>query len=85
MPRAKKSPSEFPAAPPKRARARHRLVSIPEDGEGRAARPGDRPQADQPVADRAYFFHECPRYLRYSSTPKELWDVEGVPDPSLRP
>ena len=28
-----------------------------------------------------YFFHECPRYLRYSSTPKELWDVEGVPAP----
>ena len=28
-----------------------------------------------------FFFHECPRYLRYSSTPKELWDVEGVPAP----
>jgi hypothetical protein len=28
-----------------------------------------------------YFFHECPRYLRYSSTPKEFWDVEGVPAP----
>ncbi len=28
-----------------------------------------------------YFFHECGRYLRYSSTPKELWEVEGVPAP----
>lgn len=28
-----------------------------------------------------YFFHECRRYLRYSSTPKELWDLEGIPAP----
>lgn len=28
-----------------------------------------------------YFFHECRRYLRYSSTPKELWGIEGIPEP----
>ena len=26
-----------------------------------------------------YYFHECGRYLRYTSTPKERRDEEGVP------
>ena len=26
-----------------------------------------------------YYYHECERYLRYTSTPKEDWAAEGVP------
>ena len=26
-----------------------------------------------------YFFHECERYLRYQSTPKKQWSLEGIP------
>jgi DNA replication ATP-dependent helicase Dna2 len=61
---------------------------------GRAPRKGRKPAA-KPAADGAaiapklispsriarYFFQECPRYLRYTSTPKELWAIEGVPEP----
>ena len=39
------------------------------------------PKLISPSRIARYFFQECPRYLRYTSTPKELWAVEGVPEP----
>ena len=39
------------------------------------------PKLISPSRIARYFFQECPRYLRYSSTPKELWAIEGVPEP----
>ena len=39
------------------------------------------PKLISPSRIARYFFHECPRYLRYSSTPKEQLAEEGVPEP----
>ncbi len=39
------------------------------------------PKLISPSRIARYFFHECRRYLRYSGTPKELWESEGIPEP----
>ncbi|MGP0066623.1 MAG: AAA domain-containing protein [Isosphaeraceae bacterium] len=39
------------------------------------------PKLISPSRIARYFFQECPRYLRYTSTPKDLWAAEGVPEP----
>ena len=48
----------------------------------RAATAGGAPaKLISPSRIARYYFHECSRYLRYSSTPKELLAEEGVPEP----
>ena len=37
------------------------------------------PKFISPSRVARFYFHECERYLRYSSTPSELRDAEGVP------
>ena len=81
MPRGNKSlPSPAPSKKPSTA------VATPRKGRKTVAKPGPAgaatpPKLISPSRIARYFFHECPRYLRYSSTPKELWAVEGVPEP----
>ena len=45
------------------------------------------PKVVSPSRIARYYFHECERFLRYSSTPVHLRSVEGVPAPAadLRP
>src|SRR5947207_10552 len=38
------------------------------------------PKLVSPSRIARYYFHECERYLRYSSTPRELLESEGVPE-----
>jgi hypothetical protein len=80
MPRTRKTPTPPTTARPKRP---------PGPGTRQARKSGQPAEAVRsapaklisPSRIARYFFHECRRYLRYSSTPKELWDVEGIPAP----
>src|SRR5262249_54984477 len=48
----------------------------------RGRRPGRSPRTTiSPSRIARYLFHECRRYLRYSSTPQGLPDAEGGPEP----
>ncbi len=81
MPRAKKSPPS-PAAEKPLSTIGH----APRKGRKTVAKPAPAasttpPKLISPSRIARYFFQECPRYLRYTSTPKELWEVEGVPEP----
>ena len=77
MPRTRKTPTPTPDGPAERSAG----------ARARPSRKVAKPAAPVPVKlispsrIARYFFHECRRYLRYSSTPKELWDAEGVPAP----
>ena len=81
MPRGNKS---LPAPAPKKKPAT--ASPSPRKGRKTVAKPAPAaaaspPKLISPSRIARYFFQECPRYLRYSSTPKELWAVEGVPEP----
>jgi hypothetical protein len=94
MPRAKKSPSP-PAAPARPVPQGPPAVPARPVSKGRVPRPrrragpsaavaaghGAAPKLISPSRIARYYFHECQRYLRYSSTPKELMAAEGVPEP----
>src|SRR5947209_4767471 len=44
-----------------------------------AALTGPAPKLVSPSRIARYYFHECERFLRYTSTPTSLRAVEGVP------
>ncbi len=86
MPRAPRSRPEPKSARPRRpagARAPRKA------GPASTGRATESESATSPAPARLispsriarYYFHECRRYLRYSSTPKEAWEAEGVPAP----
>jgi hypothetical protein len=80
MPRAKKTSTAPSAARPERSPSAGTRLSrkAAKSAEAVGATPV---KVISPSRIARYFFHECGRYLRYSSTPKELWGVEGVPAP----
>ncbi len=87
MPRPSKPAAESQDAHPRRSarvRAPRKARQTPAPASGAAPLPAPAPAGAKlisPSRIARYFFHECPRYLRYSSTPKELWEAEGVPAP----
>ncbi len=89
MPRAKKSASSpavvtkpSTAVPPRRKGKTSSGKPIPASASAPApAAVVPAPKLISPSRIARYFFHECPRYLRYSSTPKEQLAIEGVPEP----